>query len=179
MLFCEPVITGSNKCLPCQLLEPGLVLLRLTGMACCEGSGANSFLSLFSLPSLVVNSSKCPQKHYFSTLHFRSKRSIFRYLHQSHLNPIEKAGSRLKTGLRATAARTVQALDQAIEHLLPTLTPKTLRLGSESHFSNYTCRRIALAKLCRRSSALARCAYDCADWSGNGQHELGDSTCRP
>jgi transposase len=40
------------------------------------------------------------------------------------LNPIEKAWSKLKTGLRATAARTLQTLDQAIEHLLPTLTQK-------------------------------------------------------
>jgi transposase len=38
------------------------------------------------------------------------------------LNPIEKAWSKLKTGLRAVEARTVQALDHAIEHLLPTLT---------------------------------------------------------
>ena len=37
MLFCESVITGSNKSLLQQLLEPGLVLLRLTRMACCEG----------------------------------------------------------------------------------------------------------------------------------------------
>jgi transposase len=38
------------------------------------------------------------------------------------LNPIEKAWSKLKQKLRAVQARSVQALDQAIEHLLPTLT---------------------------------------------------------
>ena len=37
MLFRESVITGSNKSLLQQLLEPGIVLLRLTRMACCEG----------------------------------------------------------------------------------------------------------------------------------------------
>lgn len=38
------------------------------------------------------------------------------------LNPIEKAWSKLKTGLRAAGARTVQALEQAIENLLPAIT---------------------------------------------------------
>jgi transposase len=37
------------------------------------------------------------------------------------LNPIEKAWSKLKEKLRAAQARSVQALDQAIEHLLPTI----------------------------------------------------------
>ena len=40
------------------------------------------------------------------------------------LNPIEKAWSKLKQGLRAAQARSVQALDQAIERLLPSLTPQ-------------------------------------------------------
>lgn len=39
------------------------------------------------------------------------------------LNPIEKAWSKLKQGLRAAQARSVQALDHAIERLLPSLTP--------------------------------------------------------
>lgn len=38
------------------------------------------------------------------------------------LNPIEKAWSKLKQKLRAVEARTVPALDHAIQHLLPTLT---------------------------------------------------------
>ncbi len=38
------------------------------------------------------------------------------------LNPIEKAWSKLKQKLRAVKARSVEALDQAIEQLLPTLT---------------------------------------------------------
>ncbi len=38
------------------------------------------------------------------------------------LNPIEKAWSKLKTGIRALQARTVQALDHAIENLLPSIT---------------------------------------------------------
>jgi transposase len=38
------------------------------------------------------------------------------------LNPIEKAWSKLKTGLRAAAARTVPALKQAVETLLPSIT---------------------------------------------------------
>jgi hypothetical protein len=37
MLFCESVITGSNKKRLRQALEPGITLMRLTGMACCEG----------------------------------------------------------------------------------------------------------------------------------------------
>ena len=40
------------------------------------------------------------------------------------LNPIEKAWSKLKTGIRALEARTVQALDRAIEDLLPSITPQ-------------------------------------------------------
>ncbi len=38
------------------------------------------------------------------------------------LNPIEKAWSKLKTGLRAAEARTVEALEQAIQHMLPNIT---------------------------------------------------------
>ena len=38
------------------------------------------------------------------------------------LNPIEKAWSKLKQGLKAAGARTAAALDQAIERLLPTIT---------------------------------------------------------
>jgi hypothetical protein len=37
MLFGESVITGSNKCLLQQILEPGLRLSRLNKMSCCEG----------------------------------------------------------------------------------------------------------------------------------------------
>jgi transposase len=40
------------------------------------------------------------------------------------MNPIEKAWSKLKQGLRATAARTVDALDAAIANLMPTLSPQ-------------------------------------------------------
>jgi transposase len=43
------------------------------------------------------------------------------------LNPIEKAWSKLKTGLRAAGARTVQALEQAVENLLPSISPKDAR----------------------------------------------------
>jgi transposase len=39
------------------------------------------------------------------------------------LNPIEKAWSKLKQGLRTARARTVQALHHAIEQILPSLTP--------------------------------------------------------
>jgi len=38
------------------------------------------------------------------------------------LNPIEKAWSKLKQGLRAAQARSVETLNQAIERLLPSLT---------------------------------------------------------
>jgi transposase len=37
------------------------------------------------------------------------------------LNPIEKAWSKLKQGMRATQARTVEALHEAVANLLPTL----------------------------------------------------------
>jgi transposase len=40
------------------------------------------------------------------------------------LNPIEKAWAKLKQQLRATKARTAQALDQAITDLLPTIRPQ-------------------------------------------------------
>lgn len=40
------------------------------------------------------------------------------------LNPIEKAWSKLKQLLRATRARTKEALDQALTDLLPQLTPQ-------------------------------------------------------
>jgi transposase len=52
------------------------------------------------------------------------------------LNPIEKAWSKLKQGLRAAEARTVEALDSTITDLLPTLSPQDanawfrLRFGS-------------------------------------------------
>lgn len=52
------------------------------------------------------------------------------------LNPMEKAWSKLKALLRATRARTAEALDQAITELLPQITPDNaqawfrLRLGS-------------------------------------------------
>lgn len=40
------------------------------------------------------------------------------------LNPIEKAWSKLKTGLRAAKARTHEALQSSIAELLPTITPR-------------------------------------------------------
>ena len=39
------------------------------------------------------------------------------------LNPIEKAWSKLKQGLRTLGARTEAALHQSVEQLLPTITP--------------------------------------------------------
>jgi transposase len=39
------------------------------------------------------------------------------------LNPIEKAWSKLKQGLRSVKARSKEALDQAISELLPSITP--------------------------------------------------------
>lgn len=51
------------------------------------------------------------------------------------LNPIEKAWSKLKEILRQTKARTVEALDQAIAHALPQISPANaqawLRLCSD------------------------------------------------
>ena len=52
------------------------------------------------------------------------------------LNPLEKAWAKLKQLLRSTKARTRQALDQAISHLLPAITAQDahawfrLRLGT-------------------------------------------------
>jgi transposase len=40
------------------------------------------------------------------------------------LNPIEKLWAKLKQGLRNVAARTVRSLDQAIDILLPTISPQ-------------------------------------------------------
>ncbi len=40
------------------------------------------------------------------------------------LNPIEKAWSKLKQGLRALGARTEAALHQGVAHLLPSITPQ-------------------------------------------------------
>ena len=55
------------------------------------------------------------------------------------LNPIEKAGSKLKQAMRATAARSTEALQQAVAHLLPTITAKdaTAWFRVPSHL--YTC----------------------------------------
>ena len=44
-------------------------------------------------------------------------------LYSPDLNPIEKAWSKLKQGLRAAGARTVDALHSSIQQLLPSITP--------------------------------------------------------
>ena len=60
------------------------------------------------------------------------------------LNPIEKAWSKLKQGLRAAQARSVQALDHAIQRLLPSLAAQDAHACSDC-LSNYTRRRNALS----------------------------------
>ena len=54
------------------------------------------------------------------------------------LNPIEKAWSKLKQGMRADQARTVETLHTAVAHLLPTLTPKDANAWFRLRFGNYT-----------------------------------------
>jgi transposase len=54
------------------------------------------------------------------------------------LNPIEKAWSKLKTGLRAVQARTVQTLDHAIETLLPTITTHDASAWFRLRLENYS-----------------------------------------
>lgn len=54
----------------------------------------------------------------------RGARVLYLPPYSPDMNPIEKAWSKLKQGLRSTAARTVDALDTAIANLLPTLSPQ-------------------------------------------------------
>lgn len=54
------------------------------------------------------------------------------------LNPIEKAWSKLKTGLRSAQARTVDNLHNTIANLLPTLSAKDADAWFRLRFGNYT-----------------------------------------
>lgn len=54
------------------------------------------------------------------------------------LNPIEKAWSKLKTGLKAAQARTVETLHLAVANLLPTLAAKDADAWFRLRFGNYT-----------------------------------------
>jgi transposase len=51
------------------------------------------------------------------------------------LNPIEKAWSKLKQLLRSSKGRTHEALDQAIEELLPAITPDDAKAWFKLPFS--------------------------------------------
>lgn len=53
----------------------------------------------------------------------RGARLLYLPPYSPDLNPIEKAWSKLKTGLRAAKARTHESLQTAIAQLLPTITP--------------------------------------------------------
>jgi hypothetical protein len=61
----------------CQLPFTNMPSMRELAMMYAAALVQIAFLSLFSLPSLVVNSSKCPQKHYFSNLHFAARGPVF------------------------------------------------------------------------------------------------------
>lgn len=65
-------------------------------------------------------------------------------LYSSDLNPIEKAWSKLKLGLRAIGARSEQTLHLAIAEMLPTITPTTQMHGSDSPSPLYNLWRTAL-----------------------------------
>ena len=54
------------------------------------------------------------------------------------LNPIEKAWSKLKTGLKSLKARTVDTLYLAVAHLLPTLSSKDADAWFRLRFGDYT-----------------------------------------
>lgn len=54
------------------------------------------------------------------------------------LNPIEKAWSKLKTGLRAAQARTVEQLHSAVANLLPTLSANDANAWFRLRCGNYT-----------------------------------------
>ena len=54
------------------------------------------------------------------------------------LNPIEKAWSKLKPGLRATQARTVDSLHTAVADLLPTLSANDATAWFRLRFGDYT-----------------------------------------
>ena len=54
------------------------------------------------------------------------------------LNPIEKAWSKLKTGLKAAQARTVDHLHLAVASLLPTLSGKDADAWFRLRFGSYT-----------------------------------------
>ena len=54
------------------------------------------------------------------------------------LNPIEKAWSKLKQGMRAAQARTVETLHTAVANLIPTLTAKDANAWFRLRSRNYT-----------------------------------------
>ena len=58
------------------------------------------------------------------------------------LNPIEKAWSKLKTGLRAAGARTVQQLDHAIEILLPSISSKDTKAWFNLRYGDTSIRKM-------------------------------------
>jgi transposase len=51
------------------------------------------------------------------------------------LNPIEKAWSKLKTGMRSVGARSLQTIQQAVAELLPTITPNDAKAWFRLPFS--------------------------------------------
>jgi transposase len=61
------------------------------------------------------------------------------------LNPIEKAWSKLKQGLRAIGARSEETLHRAVAQLLPTITPTDATAWSDSLLLLYSSWRTALA----------------------------------
>lgn len=54
------------------------------------------------------------------------------------LNPIEKAWSKLKQGLRATQARTVEQLHNAVANLLPGISSHDAKAWFRLRFGDYT-----------------------------------------
>jgi transposase len=54
------------------------------------------------------------------------------------LNPIEKAWSKLKQGMRAVQARTVEALHKAVADLIPTISPRDANAWFRLRHGGYT-----------------------------------------
>jgi len=119
---------GDNITLSAGLTSEGLIApLRLIGSI--DADIFEAYIEQFVVPELrpgdlvvMDNLSAHKRASVRAMIAAAGAELVFLPPYSPDLNPIEKAWSKLKQKLRAVEARTVHALDHAIEHLLPTLT---------------------------------------------------------
>jgi len=95
-----------------------------------NGPAFQAYVEQVLVPSLrpddiVIMDNLAPHKSAAVGEAIRSAGAELRYLppYSPDLNPIENAFAKLKAGLRSAAARTVDEIEAAIRHLLPTFKP--------------------------------------------------------